>query len=77
MHQTSTKQPSFIDPHRLYTRRGFIASGISETRIREAKRLGIEISTLSVGKRLFYRGADCIAYIEQLAQLDQKQAVSR
>lgn len=73
MHQTSTKHPSFIDPGRLYTRRGFIAaSGVSETRIRSAKKLGIEISTLSVGKRLFYRGADCIAYIEALAALEQQ-----
>lgn len=63
-------EPSFIDPQRLYTRRGFInASGISETRIREAKRRGIELPWLICGKRKFLRGADAIKFIERLAQL--------
>jgi hypothetical protein len=62
-------EPSFIDPNRLYTRRGFIvASGLSETRIREAKRRGIELPWLLCGKRKFVRGVDAIAFIERLAQ---------
>jgi hypothetical protein len=74
VHQTSTKHPSFIDPGRLYTRRGYIAaSGISETRIRSAKKLGIEISTLSVGKRVFARGSSVIEFIEKLAALETSE----
>src|SRR5688500_17572601 len=39
----SKPAPSFIDPKVLYTWKGFeIASGISPTRIREARRAGIE-----------------------------------
>lgn len=60
--------PSFIAPERLYTLRGFYeASGISQTRVREARLRGIELPMLSVGKRKFVRGYDAIAYIERLA----------
>jgi hypothetical protein len=60
--------PTFIAPERLYTLRGFHdASGISETRIREAQRRGIGLPTLSVGRRKFVRGCDAIEYIERLA----------
>jgi hypothetical protein len=62
------KEPTFIDPHRLYAIRSFwSASGISPTRIRVAKRRGIELKTVDVGKRKFVRGADGIAFIEALA----------
>jgi hypothetical protein len=65
---TRAREPSFIDPHRLYSRRGFIAaSGISETRIRAAKQRGVELPWLICGKRKFLRGADAIAFIERLA----------
>lgn len=64
----STRAPSVIHPDSLYTRRGFIASsGISETRLREAKQNGLECRRLWVGKRSFYRGADIILFIELLA----------
>jgi hypothetical protein len=60
--------PTFIAPERLYTLRGFQeASGISQTRMREARRRDIELPTLSVGKRKFVRGTDAIAFIERLA----------
>ncbi len=64
--------PSFIAPERLYTLRGFYeASGISQTRVREARLRGITLSMLSVGKRKFVRGYDAIAYIERLATESQ------
>ncbi len=60
--------PSFIAPERLYTLRGFYeASGISQTRVREARLRGIALPMLTVGKRKFVRGHDAIAYIERLA----------
>jgi hypothetical protein len=66
----TARSPSYIDPSRLYTIRGFwAASGISPTRIREAKRRGVELTTIEVGKRKFLRGSDAIEYIERLAAL--------
>ncbi len=59
---------SFIAPERLYTLRGFqVASGISSTRMREARRAKIECPMLTVGKRKFIRGCDAIDYIARLA----------
>lgn len=61
---------SFIAPDRLYTLRGFhAASGISSTRLREARRRGIHLLTLEVGRRKFVRGADAISFIESLARI--------
>jgi hypothetical protein len=60
--------PTFIAPERLYTLRGFReASGFSQTRMREARLRGIELPTLSVGRRKFVRGTEAIAFIERLA----------
>lgn len=65
------ERTSCIAPERLYTLRGFqAASGISGTRMRQAKRQGIECPMLEVGRRKFVRGADAIEYIERLAKLD-------
>lgn len=65
--------PSYIDPDRLYAIRGFwAASGISPTRIREAKRCGIELPTLEVGKRKFVRGHLGIEFIVRLAELAER-----
>lgn len=62
------KEPSYIAPERLYSLRGYwSASGISPTRIREARRCGIDLPCLEVGKRKFVRGVDGIAFIERLA----------
>jgi hypothetical protein len=70
MATTSKRPPSFIDPERLYTLRGFQeCSGIAATRIREARLQGVPLPTIKVGKRVFVRGADGIAYIERLATL--------
>jgi hypothetical protein len=67
----NSKEPSFIAPERLYTLQGFMAaSGVSATRRREARRLGITLPVLEVGRRKFVRGSDAIAYIEQLSRLD-------
>jgi hypothetical protein len=72
--QTHTQNdPSFIDPNRLYTVRGFHAvSGISETRVRLAKRHDVVLPTIEVGKRKFIRGVDAIAYIERLSTLPKE-----
>lgn len=62
--------PSYIDPGRLYTLRGFReASGVSHSRIFTARRQGVALPCLTVGRRKFVRGADAIAYIERLAAL--------
>ncbi|HMP07446.1 MAG TPA: hypothetical protein PJ982_13940 [Lacipirellulaceae bacterium] len=69
-HVASKRPPTFIDPERLYSLRGFQeASGIAATRIREARLQGVNLPSLKVGKRLFVRGSDGIAYIERLAEL--------
>ena len=61
---------NFIDPHRLYTLHGFQQdAGISPTRIREARRNGVVLPKLKVGRRVFVRGVDGIEYIERLATL--------
>jgi hypothetical protein len=68
------QQSSFIDPHRLYSLRGFYTeSGISETRRREAARAGVELETLVVGRLKYVRGRDGIAYIEKLAAMENSQ----
>ena len=65
----NSKEPSFLAPERLYTLKGFVAaSGVSAARMREARKAGITLSMLQVGRRKFARGVDCIAYLEQLAQ---------
>lgn len=67
----AAKRPtSFIDGQRLYTLKGFQeAAGIAPTRMREARLQGVVPVTLRVGKRVFIRGADAIAYVEALASL--------
>jgi hypothetical protein len=65
-----TADRSYIDPSRLYTLSGFrIASGIAQTRMREARLQGVIPRQLKVGKRIFIRGADAIEFIEKLAEL--------
>lgn len=62
------REPSYIDSARLYSLRGFVAaSGVSETRIREARRMGIVLPRIECGRRHFIRGADGIGFIEALA----------
>ena len=70
MSTTKVSERSFLDPNRLYTLAGFrIASGIAQTRMREARLQGIVPRQLKVGKRIFIRGADAIEFIERLAEL--------
>ena len=72
--RTAAKRPpSYIDPHRFYALRGFqVDSGVTPTRMREARLQGVTPNTLKIGKRIFIRGADAIAYLEALASLNQK-----
>ena len=65
-----TKERSFLAPERLYSLRGFQeAAGISMTRMREARRVGVDLPRMKVGRRVFVKGADAIAYLERLATL--------
>ena len=66
----SAKKPTYLDANRMYALQGFYqASGISATRVREARRKGIDLPTLNVGRRKFLRGVDAIEYIERLSQV--------
>ena len=69
----TTKAPSYIAPERLYSIKGFIAaSGISATRMRVARlKFGLVLPTIEVGRRKFVSGADCIAFVKQLAEFEQ------
>jgi len=50
----TTRRPTFVDAGRLYTLRQFIEdSGVSQTRIGQAARDGIQLSKLRVGKRVW------------------------
>ena len=71
---TSTKRPpTFLDPTRLYSLRGFQeASGISATRMREGRLQGVNPNWLTVGRRKFLRGGDAISLVEELAELGTK-----
>ena len=72
MATVSTKAPSYIAPERLYSLRGFqAAAGVSSTRMREARKAGVVLPTLQVGRRKFIRGADAIAFIERLAEIEE------
>lgn len=72
-----SKGPSFIAPERLYALKSFvIASGISSTRMREARRLGVLLTTIKVGRRIYVRGVDAIDYIERLAKLNKSEQLN-
>ena len=63
-------ETSGIIPGVLYTYRGFIKdSGISKSRIRDARLQGVQLPTVRVGRRIFIRGTEAITYIERLAEL--------
>lgn len=65
--------PTFIAPDYIYPLKGFYAcSGITPARRSEARKLGIELPTIEVGRRKFVRGADGIAFIERLAGVVQQ-----
>ena len=66
---TVTRERSYIDPTCLYTLRGFQqAAGISATRLREARRQGISVPMIRVGRRKFIKGEKAIELIERLAE---------
>lgn len=60
----------YLSPEHVYPLDNFYRrSGISRSRVREARLAGIELTKLSVGKRAYVRGSDAIAFIERLAEL--------
>jgi hypothetical protein len=64
----NSKKPICIDPNCVYSLRGFQGIGISSTRMREARKAGITLPTIQVGRRKFVRGSDAIEYLERLSQ---------
>ena len=71
----TAREPSYIDPRNLYSRRGTVAcSGVSDTRIREARqKYGLTIPWITCGRRKFARGSDIIRFIELLAEIEAQQ----
>jgi hypothetical protein len=68
-----------ICPDRVYPLSAFIrTSGISKTRLREARLMGLPLPQFSLGKREYVRGHEAIAWMEQLsarlAEVDAKSA---
>jgi hypothetical protein len=77
MLSATTRNPGAIHPDMLYSRKAFIiTTGLSETRLREAKKRGIEPRRIWVGKRNWIRGKDAITFIERLAA-DEIQQMCR
>ena len=74
---TYARETIGIDPEVLYTLNGFVrSSGISKTRMREARAAGVVLDTLPVGKSRFVKGVAGISYIERLAELEMAQQVA-
>ena len=70
MATTAKRPPSFLDPGRLYSLRGFQeATGVSSTRMREGRLAGVHPNWIMVGRRKFLRGVDAIDYVERLSEL--------
>lgn len=64
-------------PDALYPRDAFVrASGISKTRIREARLMGLPLPVVHVGKRQFVRGRDGIDWILALAERTEELSTS-
>ena len=73
MYTAPKRPPTFLDPNRMYSLRGFHeASGLSATRIREGRLQGVNPNWIKVGRRKFLRGVDAIDLVEQLAELGPK-----
>jgi hypothetical protein len=69
-----THAPTYIDPDRVYTRRGMhIATGLSQQKVYELRRWGIECRRFFVGRRCFYRGTDIISFLEAAAAEEIRQ----
>jgi len=69
------KADGFIDPHRLYTRRAALgAVGVGMNTMRAARRAGIELRTLPVGKQLLCLGRDVISYLQLVSEHQQQEA---
>jgi hypothetical protein len=63
-----------IDPRLFYPYPEFIrVSGCSRARICEARRLGVELRTHKVGRRLYVEGADGINFLKQLAAAQEER----
>lgn len=59
-----------IHPESMYPLAAFVrCSGITKTRMREARLQGLELLTVDAGRRKFVRGVDGIKFIEQLSKL--------
>ncbi len=65
---------SFLAPERLYSFAGFLkATGVTRSRVQEAKKKGLPFPALKVGRRLFVHGDKAIAYLDQLAEITLRE----
>lgn len=63
-----------IVPFGLYTLPAFYQlTGISETRRRLARRGGVELDLIEVGRRKLVKGDAAISYVEALAELSEAE----
>lgn len=65
---TAAASVGVIDPDCTYTRYGFKrGTSLCDSKLREAKRLGIECRRIWIGKRCFYKGSDIQTFLEEFA----------
>jgi hypothetical protein len=68
------RDSSFIDPRVTYTKTGFIRSaGLPNSTIRDATREGVPLPIFKIGRRVYVRGVDAIAYLDRLGELTARQ----
>lgn len=64
-----SKPVGYVDRRRMYMRSAFFSDlGLGRTVLRQARRAGIELPTLRVGKMLLVDGADGIEFLRRVAE---------
>ena len=75
---SKSSRTTYLAPERLYSLAGFVkATGVSLSRIRLARRAGLEFPTVRVGKRAFVLGSQAIEYLLQLAELTEREKAAK
>ena len=63
-------EPVGLVPEGVYSLPAFRSiTGISESTMRLARRRGVDLSTYTVARRKFAKGADAIEYLDRIAKL--------
>ena len=66
--QSSQPTDGYVDPSRLYTRRAFLrAAGLGDSTARKARRIGLALPVIRLGRQEYVRGAEGIGWIEAVA----------